>query len=622
MKRLNDKKICFIFCTNNQQYADECMLYLSLLQVPEGYETEVLAIEDAGSITQGYNEGMRASDAKYKVYLHHDTFITEPQFIQKLLNVFAQDESIGLFGMVGAEKLSKDGVMWHEERCGDFYRLDLINDSDVNIVCLEEGVKEVAVVDGLLIATQYDIPWREDLLKGWDFYDVSQCMEFHRAGYRVVVPAQNPAWVIHACGAPSFWHYEANRKLIMQEYPEIWKDNPRLRILFIHSDSIQLVGLAYALNVMGYSVNIPDYQVSLGGFRQRDVDAVEGLLEEGHYDLVVTYDFSMGVAKACENQEVKYYAWVYDSPLLDLYSDYAKSPYNYISVFDRKQYERMKEFGIPNLYHLPLCAEVEVFGAVNITKRDEKKYAADISFVGRLYDKRGYDKLFDDQSAALKEEFDRIASEGNCHWDNDFSIYNKASKELVEHITNRESEEVWKLYQMGKQFYCESMKLAGRCNELERITVLNKLAERYKVVLYSDDTPKDMLKGVKVKPWVDYWAEMPKVFYLSKINLNITSRTIETGIPQRVWDILAVGGFCLTNYQEELADYFVEGKDLEVYRNIEELLDKAEYYLKHEDKRMRIAMSGYRKVKESHDYYSRLKKMMLHIFPTLPDTWV
>lgn len=615
MKTINDKKICFIFCTNSEQYAQECMLYLGLLQVPEGYEIEVLAIEDAESITSGYNEGMKASDAKYKIYLHQDTFITEPLFIQKLIDTFMQDEKIGIIGMIGAEMLSKDGVMWHEDRCGDFYRLDqLIKNGVDGIEKLKEGIREVEVVDGLLIATQYDIPWREDILKEWDFYDVSQCLEFKRRGYKVVVPAQNPAWVIHACGAPSFWRYERNRQIILKEYPEIWEGKTRLRILFMHSTSISILGLAYSFVSLGHSVTTPDYQVTLGEYMQRDVDEVEELLDEGHYDLVVTYDFCSGVAVACENKKVKYYSWVYDSPLLELYTDYAKKSNNYISVFDKKQYDRMKEFGIPNLYHIPLCSEVDVFGSTNITKRDEKKYSSDVAFVGRLYDNRGYKELFDVRSQELKAEFDAIAASCDCHWDGKRNIFNKASEKLIQHIIKGLDESIWDTYHMSKRFYCESMKIAGRCNEIERVTILNRLAEKYKVTLYSDDSPKDMLSGVIIKPWVDYWEEMPKVFHLSKINLNITSRSIESGIPQRVWDIMSVGGFCLTNYQPEIEDYFVIGRDLEVYHDLDELMDKVDYYLKHKDKRIRIAMAGYQKVRDKHNYNIRLTSVLKYIY--------
>ena len=107
---------------------------------------------------------------------------------------------------------------------------------------------------------------------------------------------------------------------------------------------------------------------------------------------------------------------------------------------------------------------------------------------------------------------------------------------------------------------------------------------------------------------------MPKVFYLSRINLNITSRSIESGIPLRIWDILAVGGFCLTNYQPELEDYFEIGKDLEVYHDLKELEEKIAYYLEHEDERLRIAVNGYKKVRDGHNLKIRMRKVLDLVF--------
>ena len=104
-KIVNDKEVCFIICSNNTLYMEECLYYIAHLNVPEGYRTDVLTIEDAASMTSGYNEGMRASGAKYKVYLHQDTFIVNKNFIQDFLDVFMQDETIGMIGMVGAPRL-------------------------------------------------------------------------------------------------------------------------------------------------------------------------------------------------------------------------------------------------------------------------------------------------------------------------------------------------------------------------------------------------------------------------------------------------------------------------------------------------------------------------------------
>ena len=224
MKQLNDKKICFVICTNDERQLQECIMYLELLEIPEGYEIEIITITEAKSMTSGYNEGMNATDAKYKVYLHQDTFIVEQKFIEKIIKIFKKDRKIGMIGFMGAEKLSKDGIMWHEQRCGNFYHLDeWIAEGEDSITLIKNGMKEVEAIDGFLMATQYDIPWREDILKGWDFYDVSQCLEFRRAGYKIVVPGQKSNWVIHACGAPAFWNYEQNRQILLQEYPEIYE---------------------------------------------------------------------------------------------------------------------------------------------------------------------------------------------------------------------------------------------------------------------------------------------------------------------------------------------------------------------------------------------------------------
>lgn len=617
---VDKNKICFILCTNDEQQLQECIMYLNLLHVPEGYETDVITVVDALSMTSGYNEAMRASDAKYKIYLHQDTFIVEPYFLDYLLKLFKKDSEIGMIGIVGSEKLSKDGVMWHEQRCGNFYQLEELTKKGFdNIVHLKKGHKEVEAIDGLLMATQYDLPWREDAFQGWDFYDVSQCMEFRKAGYKIAVPAQKTNWVIHACGAPSFWHYNENREILLQEYPEIVNSQKeRKRILFLHSKQIQSIGIPFALTEMGHCVTIPEVKITLengGEADSRDQELVEELLEEGHYDLVVTYDFSQGASNACQNFQIPYYAWVYDSPLLGLYSKEALNEVNYISVFDKKQYERLKDLGLKHLFYMPLAPETDNFGIVHIGKRDEKKYACDVSFVGRLYNNRGFEEIFDEKGKRYLEEAEKIIEEMDCAWGKTISVFDKASEELIDYMALKQPEDTWKLWNVDKRYYCESMKLVRKCNEVERVKILETLQNKFSVRLYADDSAKKVLKNVTVKPWLEYGTEMPKVFYLSKINLNITSRSIESGIPLRVWDIMAVGGFCLTNYQPELEEYFEIGKDLEVYYNLKELEEKIAYYLQHEEQRLRIAINGYKKVRGKHS----LKDRMMAVLACIPE---
>ena len=123
----------------------------------------------------------------------------------------------------------------------------------------------------------------------------------------------------------------------------------------------------------------------------------------------------------------------------------------------------------------------------------------------------------------------------------------------------------------------------------------------------SDATP---LKNVIVHEGVQTLTEMPLIFNRSRINLNMTIKSIQTGLPLRIFDIMGCGGFCMTNYQEEITDMFDIGQDIECYGSMEELIDKCAYYLEHEDVRARIAENGYRKVSEAHTYKKRIMEIL------------
>ena len=102
---------------------------------------------------------------------------------------------------------------------------------------------------------------------------------------------------------------------------------------------------------------------------------------------------------------------------------------------------------------------------------------------------------------------------------------------------------------------------------------------------------------------------MPEVFRRSKINLNISLRLIQSGIPLRVLDVLGCGGFLITNYQQEIAENFENGIDLVMYEDYVDLVEKVEYYLIHEEERKAIALNGYNKVRERFNFDDRVRIM-------------
>lgn len=226
---MNDHKISLIMCCNNDLYLNESLLYLDELIIPEGFEIDLVEIRGAESMCAGYNEGMEKSDAKYKIYMHQDVFITNKNFLIDLIDLFNKDVEIGMVGMVGTPYMCKNAIMWSGIRYGGFYKLHecLAKKYISRFFPMEKGYMEMEAVDGLLIATQYDIRWREDLFKKWDFYDVSQSYEFIKAGLKVVVPGQAREWYIHDCGMINLHNYDDERRLFLKEYASFMKEREK-----------------------------------------------------------------------------------------------------------------------------------------------------------------------------------------------------------------------------------------------------------------------------------------------------------------------------------------------------------------------------------------------------------
>lgn len=217
-------KIAFILCVNNDLYFEECSYYINRLIVPEGYEVEIIGIREAASMCSAYNFGMQSTDAKYKVYMHQDVFIKNINFIEQMLDIFQLDSQIGMIGVAGGIGMPKTGVAYLAWNAG---MIDCREpDMAYYLVCAPDVEKDIFVdaVDGLLMATQYDVPWREDLFHNFDFYDVSQSFEMRRRGYKILVPYQPVPWVIHDSGFAKLTYYDANRKICLKEYPEYFTE--------------------------------------------------------------------------------------------------------------------------------------------------------------------------------------------------------------------------------------------------------------------------------------------------------------------------------------------------------------------------------------------------------------
>ena len=65
------------------------------------------------------------------------------------------------------------------------------------------------------------------------------------------------------------------------------------------------------------------------------------------------------------------------------------------------------------------------------------------------------------------------------------------------------------------------------------------------------------------------------------------------------------GGFYMVEYQQELEDFFEVGREIVCYRDRDDLIDLAKYYLTHDTERERIRQAGYARARRDHTWQKR-----------------
>lgn len=346
---------------------------------------------------------------------------------------------------------------------------------------------------------------------------------------------------------------------------------------------------------------------------------IEEKIRGTHYDMVFTVNYFPLISNVCERTGVKYVSWTCDNPLISMYHESVFHACNYIFTFDKTNYLEFRGMGVKHIWYLPLAVDTERMDALlgapekpkrrNATQDSEmRKYRGDVAFVGSLYERNSYDKIKNRLPEYLRGYFDAVME----------AQLNISGANIVEPmLTTNILEQLQEYFQLEKSegsfsdlgLIFQTTVLGFKIAEIERRRALIELSKHYRVNVYSNSDVSDLLR-IQYCGSVDYWSEMPKVFRMSKINLNFTIPNIKSGIPLRIWDVLGCGGFLLTNYQAEIPYYFKEGEDLVCFDGLEDLCEKVGYYLEHEEERKRIAWNGYHKVREKHSYIERIHTIL------------
>lgn len=332
---------------------------------------------------------------------------------------------------------------------------------------------------------------------------------------------------------------------------------------------------------------------------------ISSLIEKEDIDFAFSFNFYPLLARACNEHNIKYISIVYNSPQVKLYSYTVTYPTNYIFHFDSVEVEHFRANGINTLYYMPLPVNSEKINYFLKQPYNKEACSSDISFVGALYNEAH--NFFD----RLGEATDHTKGFLQGLMDAQSLVYGYNFME--EALTKEVIDDLQRVIDYAPcedgvetlPYIISEYILARKLTSNERIKLLTSIGKhidsKTKFTLWTKDK-SIKIPGIDNRGPTDYYMDLPYIFHHSKINLNISLRSIKSGIPLRCMDILSYGGFLLTNYQSDLLRHFEPGADFVYFESEKDMLNKIDYYLAHEDERVSIAKSGYETTRKYFNY--------------------
>lgn len=384
-----------------------------------------------------------------------------------------------------------------------------------------------------------------------------------------------------------------------------------MNIIYVNWDCFGGEDLVQAMDALGHHIYITQMSEKCHiSYDEEFAAKLTEIIKAEHTDLVVTFNYFPTISAVCETLHCRYLAWMYDNPSIKVYDRSITNQCNYIAAFDSVLVNELKAKGVETIHYMPLAVNTKRMQSLDITENDKLRFSNEVSFVGSLYNEEHnfYDRL----AAASKDEeligyLDGVIEAQKRVYGYNF-MAECLSDEIVEKIRKALPFRIsGDSYLEERQVYADYY-LARRLAYLERVELLALLSQFFSVSYYTHKQDSQIGKA-KNCGQIHYFDEMPKLFRLSKININPTLRSIKNGIPLRAMDILGAGGFLVTNYQEDFMKHFEPEVHFTYYTSKEEAADKINYYLQHEGEREKIAANAWELIRREHSYEVRLTEI-------------
>ena len=390
-----------------------------------------------------------------------------------------------------------------------------------------------------------------------------------------------------------------------------------MKIYFYRYNSICEPDVIESFKRLGFEIYEETLEMTQKNLLPSDcVKKISPALMSENFTFAFTINFFPYLSDVCEIMHLPYISLIVDSPVMELYSKSLRNSCNRIFLFDACLYQEFSPLNPDCIFHMPLAANVARTDAFlsHASQSDKKKYAGDISFIGSTYaEKCPFNR-------AKLPDYERGYADGLIEAQLKIYGYNFLQEVLTDTFVTTFLESTPHSYRFPNEDYADykacvaQLYLSVKVAEQERLRLLKMLSDSFHVDIYTGSDTSSM-PHINNRGFARSLDEMPLIFNQSKININITAKSIRSGLPLRIFDVLGCGGFLITNYQSEIPQFFTIGKDLVTYDSADNLKELCRYYLEHEQERKDIALHGYNTVKKYDTYDIRLLQMLDKAFP-------
>lgn len=388
-----------------------------------------------------------------------------------------------------------------------------------------------------------------------------------------------------------------------------------MNILYIHTNVVSDMDVVSSLQQSGHMIQELEAPDTNGDMEY--VAKLLSIVEERSINMVIALRYFPVVSIGCNAIKVKYVSWICSSYDSNIYSYTLLNECNYIFFADYTLYQEFEKNGFQRIFYLPLGVNAERIQKLLASDKPIQNNSIDILMMQDIFarEELSYHPLSPD--SPLKDATKGYL-EGCVACQHQLSGLPSMAEHLPVYVRedlekyfvpeiNPDSVET-KSHYYDYRYFNNLITYADRDIHLN-VWAKNKYVKR--VDLYGKGK-KYQAEEIYGHKQADYLTELPFIIRQAKINFVVTHRNWKSAIPQISWDIMACGGFLLSNIQEDFFRVFLEEIPV-LYRNERDMLSKGIYYLHHDKERQSLSERISQEVCEKHTYQHRIKEIFMNI---------